>query len=1077
MKKLIFFILISFIFASCTRSGSSENSKIQIKTPDLKTSYPGKVGTLSEPSALSDINCYMVFVGGPEQDLQRNTCPTVGNATNGTPSRNINFGLLYGGYPPSSDISIDVPSGNDRVLHLVGLRVSAPEICRDFKTLGFPGKNESSKPFILGTADRLLLEPSKTIEIPIKMTFDSSNGIEKCTGPDVPQDSGGNDGGSSTPYLRFEGIGRWSYPANKDLATVGQCYPVKPSLFVNGASWVDPNLTAIDINVSAFNAGQFYSDANCSTSISSLQIPAGQSRSATSYYFKALTPASNVTLSGFTVTGSSANLQNPNQPVDINYPKLTFQGPDKLTLYMCAKYKIISEYYEGGALNAPAGGLSINLVDNANFYLRSTSGCSSGSIASIAPATNSVDVYLKLMSSTTVSLESQVTAANFISSAYSVQSSTKSDYADAIQVLAKDSTIVRGVCNPITIRLVNADGGAASAKSFMNLVFKAPQGAGSFYTLPDCSGAPIGSISISNPNYEINIGFKANSLPIASLVSGKIPMQFHFGSLRIQNSLFSGPSEILFNVVDQNDPWFLHALPPAFNGAEIVGTQEFNDGGTPNTFKYIPLLANYTELAYTGTAPNIECSATPGTGYSPCTASELDTSSPPPYKYKWSYLNAASNTPRYVRFNYTNSYGSGNREIKISADALYGTNFKVLQCDSIASVNAPIETLSGYSGVVCLPENSVHARSSTTALTLSSTRTSFIGHSSMTSEIRGGPYAANIFYSAATNIPTSSFYMANLKFRNINSSNPAIGFANPTVASTVIGTFNNIDIDDGGTASSTVIVNIANNDPDLTLRFRNMKIKTTGPNNTAVMITSSSNVSIEDSNIDTTGLHGIFVSTASGTGSNIKVLNTEIKTTLGIALELANNSATSGAGIEIYNSRFQMYGAGNAGVPVVKLTNKIITGIFDNNVIMSDPGAPNSRLLEINSSVSNDISLSIRNNTFLQSYYGSPVIGISGGGSIVSTISDFSGNSMTTTSITNNNAMGVFNIATSTSLNIYTNISIPVGGANIACSNNASYIFTPSYVNNGALGGGLGLGTIPVIMDNMSVTSKRCSGP
>lgn len=1068
MKKLIFFISAAMIFISCTRASNSENARIQIKLPDLATSYSGKVGTLSEPSQLADLNCYMVFVGGPEQDLQRNTCPTLGSSANGTPGRTINFGPLYGGFSPSTEISIEVPSGNDRVLHLVGMRVSSPEICRDFKAFGFPGKNESSKPFIIGTADRVLLEPSKTVEVPIKMAFNAADAIEKCTGPDVPQDSGGG-GNSNEPYLRFEGLGKWSYPANKDLGTVGQCYQVKPALYINGSAWVDPGMSVIDINVSAFNAGQFYSDSGCSTSISSLQIPAGQSKSSTNYYFKTNNPAADVTLSGYTVSGNSLSLQNSMQLVDFGYPKLSFIGPDKLPQGLCAKYRIVSEYYEGGPLSVTGGGLNISLTDNASFYLRAYPDCSTGTSATITTATSETEVYLKINSpATSVSFNSQATAPMYNTSNYSVQTSLRNNHVDSIQVLAKDNKIFRGSCNPITVRLVNADGGAATAKNNMNLFIKAPQGSGSFYTLPNCSGAPINNFPLISGNYELNIGFKANSLPLASLVTGKIPIQLHFGSIRLQNSLFSGPSEILFDVADQYDPWFISAMPPSFNGAEIVGTHEFNDGGSPNTFKYIPLLGNYTDIA------SVECSATPGTGYSPCSAAELDNSSIP-YKYKWASSNAAASVARYVRFNYTNSGGgSGNREIKISGDVLYGSNFKVLQCDTLVPANTAIESMTG-SGVLCLPANSIHSRSSATAFTLTSTRTSLIGHSSMTSELQGASQSANIFYSSATNIPTSSFFVANLKFRNITSSMPAIGFSNPVATVTMTGEFNNIDIYDSGTASTTNFIDIANNDPDLTLKFRNIKLAASGANNIGIYIHDSSNISLENSDLDVpSALYGINITNTSGSGSSIKITNTSVKTTIGPALYFSNSTAANGNGIEITNSRFHMTGSGNASTAVVKITNKINNLYFDNNIIDADPGTPNLDLLHLFSSAPSDFTAFMRTNTFTQGYFGSTVIGIEGGYDM--NITDFSDNSMATTALVNNNANGMFNIFAATTLNIWTNISVPANGGNLACSNNPSYIFTTPLTNNGTIGGGLGIAGISTIMNNMSLTSKRCSG-
>jgi hypothetical protein len=70
----------------------------------------------------------------------------------------------------------------------------------------------------------------------------------------------------------------------------------------------------------------------------------------------------------------------------------------------------------------------------------------------------------------------------------------------------------------------------------------------------------------------------------------------------------------------------------------------------------------------------------------------------------------------------------------------------------------------------------------------------------------------------------------------------------------------------------------------------------------------------------------------------------------------------------------------------------------------------------------------------------------------------------------------MFNIFSATTLNIWTNTSVPANGGNLACSNNASYIFTTPFTNNGTIGGGLGIAGISTIMNNMSPTSKRCSG-
>lgn len=1072
MKKLVFFIISIFFISNCTRSGSNQNSKIQIKLPDLSSSYSNKVGTLSEPSSLAEINCYMVFISGPETDLQKNSCPTQGDTTKGIAPRNINFGILLGGFAPSSEISFEVPSGNDRVIHLVGMRVIAPEICRDFKTFGFPGNQESSRPYILGSADRLLLEPTKTVEVPISISFSSANGVTNCTGPDVPQGgSGGDSGGNNNlPYLRFEGIGRWNSLLNKDLGTLGQCYPVSPALYQNGSAWIDTAMTALTIDVTSFNAGTFYTDSSCSTQISSLSIPAGSNKSASNYYFKSIIPLNNVTLSGWTISGGSTTVfQNSNQVVEFNNPKLMFYGPDKLPLNLCAKYKVVSEYFEGGPLNAPAGGLTINLTDNANFYLRAFSGCSTGTSVSIAPATNSTDVYLKLMSAVPAPLSSNISTANYISNTYTVQNSIHDNHADSIKIFTKDNLIARGTCNHITVRLVNFDGGSVQAKNLMNLYFKAPSGAGSFYTLNDCSGAPVNSVPLVSGETELNIGFKANSLPAEQLIAGQIPLQFHFGSIRIKDSAFASPSEILLTVVDPQDPWNLHAKPPNFNGAEIIGTHEFTDGGSPDTFKYVYLNGNYSNLVST------ECSATPGTGYSSCTAAELDTSTVP-YKYKWSSANAASNIPRYVRFNFSHNGQSGNREIKISGDVLYGNSFKVIQCGSIASPNESIESLTTHaSGVVCLPESSTHSRGSPQAFTFTAaTRTGLIGHSSGTTELNGSGQSAHLVFVSPSGVPNSNFFIANLKLRNISSGSNAILFTTPVVSAVTIGEINNVDINDMGSGSTSNMMDISNNDPDLTIKIRNSKIITTAAGNYGIYIGNSSNISIENSIIDVIGNYALYIFNSSGNGSNIKITNTTVKTTGGTVLSISNSGTSSGTGNEITNSKFIMTSPGNASNSVVKITNKMFGLVFDNNIIEAEPGAANNHLLNLFSSTASDFTSYIRSNTFLQGDNSKTIINIEGGYNI--NIDDFSDNSLVTTASANN-AVGFFNIFSATTLNPFTNTASPSGGANIACSNNG-FIFTgsPAYTNAGSIGGGLGLGTIPVIMNNTSLTSKRCKG-
>ncbi|MBN8537996.1 MAG: hypothetical protein J0M15_13155 [Deltaproteobacteria bacterium] len=1083
MKNLFkfLFFLTTVLSISCTRLGANLNSKILIKMPEFSSSHSDKLSLSGDPTSLSDMNCYMVFISGPEEDLQKNICPTKGDLALGIPSKTVKFGLYFGGYNPGSEISFEVPSGNSRVIHLVGMSVKSKEICRDFKTQGFPSKQESSKPYLLGTADNVFLEAAKTIEIPIAMTFNSANGFSKCSGPDLPDEEGDDaedpgetpGDGSNEPYLRFEGLGRWDSMTNKELGTIGQCYLVTPSLYQNGQPWVEPSFAPLSIDVSSFVAGQFYSDSGCSSPVTSLSIPVGAYRSAAGYYFKSTSVLNDVPLTGWTITGNSQTLQSVSQVVDFGYPKITFFGSDKLPVNLCSRYQLKSELFEGGSLMAPSGGINFALSDNASFYLRASNDCLTGTTVHMATATESQQFYLKIYSpSTAIDLQDYMTASaagvNYVVSPFIVETSAYHNHVDAMTVYARDNAIVRGECNAITIRLVNFDGGAASAKNLMNLYFNVPQGAGSFYTLSDCSGAPIGSIPLVAGGSELNIGFKANALPEALLTSGQIPMEFHFGSIRIKDIPSQLPSISMFDVFDPMDPWFLSAVPPHFHGATVVGSHEFNDdGGTPNTYKLVELQGDYDHL------DSVKCYD--GSSFVNCSPSELDTSTIP-YKYKWASSDASSGTSRIIQFNYTDSGMSGHRELTISGDKLYGNGFKVVNCGSIASVNETIESLNTHnSGVLCLPENSNHARSSV-ALTLNtSSRVGIIGHSSGTSIIDANSVNSTLvlFLHGSTNFPSSSFYVANLKFRGVTDSS-RISISNPTPGSSVTAEFNNIDIDDMGISTTTSMISISNSSPNVTIKLKNSKIKTSGSYNSGISLVGVNNVTIENLKIETASDFGInIMNSASINGQNIKILNTEIMTTGGEALKWDNSAATSGSGIEIVNSKFIMKMPGSAAKSVVSFTNKIINGIFENNLVEAESGATNNGLMSFFSGAANDLSISVRTNILSQGSSAQATMKSTGNNN--TDIIDFLDNSFVSTSSANN-SIGFVEVTSGSTFKFWTGISDPPGGGNVACSDNGSYIFTSSFTNNGSLGGGLGLGTIPVIMNNLSTTSKRCKG-
>ena len=418
----IFFCFLILLSTSCTRQAANNKTQLQIKLPNLsKSTSISSLGSLTQPTSLSDLNCFIIAIGGPETDFQRNVCSTTGDSTQSLPPKMFSFGPLKGGYPTDSLISFDVESGNDRVIYLAGLKVSSPEICRDFKTYGFPAKSESTNPYLLGVVGQLKFEPTKTIEVTIPMVFESSNSFKNCTGPDLPQDSGSDN--NNTPYLRFNGIGRWDSLLNQDLATVGQCYKVDPSLYINGSPWIDPGLKDIKIDISNITNGGFYSDSNCSTSISDLTIPSGFSQSQTSYYFRANSIALNLDMTPKSISGNSQTIDTSSNTISFGLPRLSIVGPNKLTLQLCLKYKLNSTYFEGGLLPVSSS-KSISFTSNASFYMDTSPSCGSATGTIIGTALSSTDFYFKLMSPTSLDLADHINSSGYTTKPFAIAPST-----------------------------------------------------------------------------------------------------------------------------------------------------------------------------------------------------------------------------------------------------------------------------------------------------------------------------------------------------------------------------------------------------------------------------------------------------------------------------------------------------------------------------------------------------------------------------------------------------------------------------------------------------------------------------
>ena len=88
-------------------------------------------------------------------------------------------------------------------------------------------------------------------------------------------------------------------------------------------------------------------------------------------------------------------------------------------------------------------------------------------------------------------------------------------------------------------------------------------------------------------------------------------------------------------------------------------------------------------------------------------------------------------------------------------------------------------------------------------------------------------------------------------------------------------------------------------------------------------------------------------------------------------------------------------------------------------------------------------------------------------------MSEFSKNSFSYIGSAVNNANGGITVSAPSIFNTNSGISDQPGGGNLMCSN-SSNVFSPAYVINGTVGGGIALGSISNSANAMNANTGRC---
>lgn len=206
--KWKFFLYISLIsmvcLQGCTRSARSDMAQIQIKLPIESTMLLSQANSVSssavtEPQTLDEINCFGLFVGGPDEDLRNKVC-ALGRSNESFDNHsggNIVFGDWRAAIPAGQVLSMDVKSGTDRVIYLVGLKAQEGS-CFDFREYGkLPEAIKTSRAYFLGVARHLELKPGEETVVNMLISLNPDRSIVGCRGDAILQDGGDANATSS----------------------------------------------------------------------------------------------------------------------------------------------------------------------------------------------------------------------------------------------------------------------------------------------------------------------------------------------------------------------------------------------------------------------------------------------------------------------------------------------------------------------------------------------------------------------------------------------------------------------------------------------------------------------------------------------------------------------------------------------------------------------------------------------------------------------------------------------------------------------------------------------------------------
>jgi hypothetical protein len=155
-------------------SKSALNYAPMVSSKSVGSQSTTNFNSLLNPSTLSEFNCFIVFVGGSGFDS--------GGSCSVSDGTSFKLGGFAGGMKSGEIVEMNVPSGSDREIVLVGFKTEDVSLCKDFHG-GLP-QSALSEPFVVARQTKSLSSGTVSVDLsPSSMTakisdcqFASDNG-------------------------------------------------------------------------------------------------------------------------------------------------------------------------------------------------------------------------------------------------------------------------------------------------------------------------------------------------------------------------------------------------------------------------------------------------------------------------------------------------------------------------------------------------------------------------------------------------------------------------------------------------------------------------------------------------------------------------------------------------------------------------------------------------------------------------------------------------------------------------------------------------------------------------------------